>query len=109
MLKNLAMSCYAKDQSLGEWSTKRQEIVKFLTERIPMQNVSQSVAPNDQHQSLDDSFDEDLGPHFGSMNQQLLPNANDFAGRNTAHERTLAAIGYVPSSLIDFVRAKKYE
>ena len=84
-------------------STIRDEIVKFVAKRIPEQNVAQPADPNNQQEPLDDSFDDDLGPNFGSMNQ--LPDANDLVGGNTREERALAAIvkyeshhkGYVPS------------
>ena len=63
--------------------------------------------PN-QMEGLDDSYDDDLAPNFGSMNQ--LPNANDLVGGNTSQERALAAIqkyeshhkGYVPLFLFEF-------
>ena len=41
-------------------------------------------------EGLDDSYDDDLGLNFASMNQ--LPEANDLVGGNTSQERALAAI-----------------
>ena len=77
-------------------------MVKFVASRIPEENAAQRVDPNNPQDGLDDSFDDDLGPNFGSMNQ--FPIANDLVGGNTSHERALAAIrkyeshhkGYVP-------------
>ena len=69
--------------------------------------MAQPADPNNQQEPLDGSFDDDLGPNFGSMNQ--LPDANDLVGGNTREERTLAAIvkyeshhkGYLPSFSFD--------
>ena len=64
-------------------------MVKFVAKRIPEQDEPHQVGPVNQD-ALDDSFDDDLCPNFGSMNE--LPVANDLVGGNTNYERALAAI-----------------
>ena len=73
----------------SDGSNIRDKIATFVAERIPEQKAAQSVGFNNEQDVFDDSFDDDLGPNFGSMQ---LPNANDLVSANSSQENALTAI-----------------
>ena len=73
----------------SDGSNIRDKIATFVAERIPEQKAAQPVESNNEQDVFDDSFDDDLGPNFGSMQ---LPNANDLVSANSSQENALTAI-----------------